>query len=311
MFDPNNGPFNSANTSGVDEFPEIYDYEDARQTLWSLPNSQILLGVAGGGDPVTVDLLTDTPHVMVSAGSGAGKSVLARSIATQFLVKGGNVVFLDVKLISHRWAKNLPGTDYASEIHQIANVLVSVGAEVKRRMRIIDEFPGPIDEAPIGPPVMLIAEELNSMMEELREFEKSLPNRGVYKPTRAFGDIMNLGRAARVHVVGFGQYLDATVVPKRWRESFGFKALIRHTPDSWNMLAWQCGYCPPAPQERGRGYVVTGAGATMTQFLFIEEELCAEMVRVAWDARERMGLIPRVTRKQRRDQRRQLKRMEA
>lgn len=285
------GPFTSANTSGLDEFPDILTYDDAWKDLWSLPESEFMLGVDGSGNPVTVDLDHDTPHIMVSAGSGAGKSVIAASLATQALVKGATLGFCDVRVTSHRWAKNLPGVlAYESEIHRIGNVFASAGAEVKRRMRVIDEFPGPVSEAPVGPRIVLVVEELNSMMEELREFEKSLPPRGVYKPTRAFGDIMNMGRAAKVHIVGLGQYVDATVIPRRWRESFGHKVLIKHSKDSWNMLAWQAGYAPPAPQHKGRGYVVTGEGATMTQFLYITEEECAMLVRTLRPEAERVGV---------------------
>jgi hypothetical protein len=309
MLNISDGPFTpSGAASAVDDFPSILTYEDARGYLWNSPESELMLGVDSQNEPVTIDLDHDSPHIMVSAGSGAGKSVLAASLATQALVKGAHVVFLDVKLISHRWAKNLPETDYASEIHEIANALVSAAALIKRRMRIIDEFPGPVSEAPVGPRLVIVAEELNSMIEELREFEKTLPRRGVYRPLQAFGDIMNLGRAARVHVVGLGQYLDAQTVPKRWRESFGFKVLMRHTPDSWNMLAWQCGFCPPAPQQKGRGYVVTGADARMTQFLYMAEEQCAQLVRDAYDARVRMGLVTPPTRRELRRNRRELSR---
>lgn len=310
MFDPTDGPFTASAGGAIDDFPDIYTYNDAREWLRNSPESEYLLGVDANNSPVTVDLDQETPHIMCSAASGAGKSVIAASLATQCLVKGGNVVFLDVKRISHRWAKNLPCTNYAVEIHEIANVLVSVAAEIRRRMRIIDDFPGPVSEAPVGPRIMLVAEELNSMMEELVEFEKTLPRRGVYRPRQAFGDIMNLGRAAKVHVVGFGQYLDGNTIPKRWRESFGVKVMIKHTPDSWNMLAWQLGFCPPAPQHKGRGYTVTGASATQTQFLYVTEEECASLVRTAYEARERMGLVPRVSRKQRRAQERELSRME-
>ncbi|MFD4474675.1 FtsK/SpoIIIE domain-containing protein [Streptomyces sp. NPDC058471] len=310
-FKIDDGPFSAGTASALDEFPELLGYEDARNHLWNSVESEVMLGVDSLNQPVTVDLASDTPHVMVSAASGAGKSVIAASMATQVLVKGGEVVFLDVKRISHRWAKNLPGVHYAVEIHDIANALVSVAAEVKRRMRIIDDYPGDIKDAPVGPRIVIIAEELNSMMEELGEFEKTLPRRGVYKPSRAFGDIMNLGRAAKVHMIGFGQYVDAKVIPKRWQESFGYKLMLRHSVSTWNMLAWNVGYCPPAPQQPGRGFTVMGDRAVQTQFLYISEEQCADLVRSAYDARERMGLIAKPpSRRQRREQERELKELE-
>lgn len=307
-FNFTDGPFTGmTGPSAIDEFPAILRYDDAREFMWNSPATEFMFGVDGKGEPVTVDLSSDTPHVMVSAGSGAGKSVIAASIATQALVKGATVAFLDVKEISHRWANGLPEVHYASAIEEIANALVSMAAELKRRMKIIKKYPGEIKDAPVGAPIVIIAEELNSMMGALHDFEKTLPLRGVYRPSRAFADIMNLGRSARVHVVAFAQFPDATVVPKRLMESFGYKVIIRHTPESWKMLAWHLGYCPPAPQQVGRGHVVMGDKAIQTQFLFMSEEECAQLVRDAYDARVRAGLVPkRVPRRQLAAQKREL-----
>lgn len=308
-FDFSQGPFTgTTGPQAVDEFPDVLTYDDLRGAFWNSPDSVLTFGVDGSGDAVTVDLDSDTPHVLVSAASGAGKSVIAASLATQALVKGASAVFLDVKRISHRWAKNLPQVHYAASVEEIANALVSIAAEVQRRMRIIEEFPGSIKDAPVGPRLVIIAEELNSMMDALKDLEKTLPPRGVYKPSRAFADIMNLGRAARVHVIGFGQYVDAQTVPTRLRESFGYRVLIRHSSNVWNMLAWQCGYCPPAPQQTGRGFVVKGDRAVQTQFLYLPEELAAQLVRDAYDARVRMGLVDTPTRRELRQQRRDAKR---
>lgn len=326
MFDFNDGPFTGmTGPTALDEFPKVlgynecggdnctislphepYEHVGARSHLWNSPESRLMFGVDGESDPVTVDLASDTPHVIVSAGSGAGKSVIAASLATQALVKGATVAFLDVKRISHRWARNLPQVHYACEVDELANALVSIAAEVKRRMKVIEEFPGPISEADVGPRIVIIAEELNTMMDTIKDFEKTLPLRGVYKPLKAFADIMNLGRAAKVHVVAFAQYPDATIVPKRLMESFGYRVIIKHSNESWKMLAWQLGYCPPAPQQVGRGFVVMGDKAVQTQFLYITEEECAQLVRTAYDARVRMGLVPKVSRKQRRAQQREL-----
>ncbi len=287
-FDFEQGPFTGmSGPSAVDEFPDILTYADVSDNLWDIPESEFLLGVDGAGDPVTVDLASDSPHVIVSAGSGGGKSVIAASLATQALVKGASVAVFDVKRISHRWAKSLPGVSYGVTVDEIANGLVSVAAEVHRRMKIIEQFPGPVSEAPVGPRILVVAEELNTMMGALADFERTLPRRGVYYPTRAFADIMNLGRAAKVHVLAFAQYPDHTVVPKRLMESFGYRLLIRHKPESWRMLAWQLGYCPPAPQHPGRGFTVTGDKGIQTQYLYLPEELCADLVRRLRPSEER------------------------
>jgi hypothetical protein len=43
------------------------------------------IGQGAGDVPVTLSLRDDSPHIAVSAGSGAGKSVLAQLIAVQVL----------------------------------------------------------------------------------------------------------------------------------------------------------------------------------------------------------------------------------
>ncbi|MGW0682893.1 FtsK/SpoIIIE domain-containing protein [Streptomyces sp. NPDC002754] len=300
-FNLHDGPFTGmSGSAGVSEFPDVFTYEDARGFIWHSPECEYLMGINGRGEPEVFNLVDDSPHAFVSAAPGSGKSVIAASIATQALVKGASVAFLDMKRISHRWAKNLPDVTYAVEIDECANVIISVAAEVRRRMRIIDEFPGPVAEAPVGPRLVLLMEEANTLMGQLEEFEKTLPPRGVYRPRRALADILNLGRAAKVHVVAFAQYPDGRLFPKAMIEAFGHRVLIRHTNESWKSLAWQLGYARPSPQQRGRGLTVRGDKAIETQFLYMPEELCAQLVRDAYDARERMGLVP--TRRERRQQ---------
>ncbi|GGR51863.1 hypothetical protein [Streptomyces roseolus] len=292
QFNPQEGPFTGmASVTASSEFPRILTYQDAAGVIWDTGPDEYMLGVNGRGETETFDLVADSPHMFVSAESGAGKSVVAASIATQSLVKGGSAVFLDVKRISHRWAKNLPGVTYAVEVDEIANVIVSVAAELRRRMRVIENYPGKISDAPVGPRIVLVAEEINSMMSELEEFERSLPPRGVYRPRRAFRDILNLGRAAKVHVVAFAQYPDTKLIPRPVIEAFGTRILIRHTRESWNSLAWSLGYAPPAPQARGRGLIIRAGKAIETQFLYLTEEECAHLVRTLRPEAERVGLI--------------------
>ena len=311
-FNVKDGPFTgmSGTAAGSSEFPKILTYDDVRQWIWNSPSHEYLLGVEGHGKPETFNLRQDSPHMFVSAQSGCGKSVIAASIATQALVKGASVAFFDVKRISHRWAKNLPEVSYAVEVDECANLLVSIAAEVRRRMRVIDSYPGKVEDAPIGPPLILIVEEINSLMSELEEFEKSLPPRGVYRPRRALKDILNLGRAARAHVVAFAQYPDTRLIPRPVIEAFGRRILIKHTHTAWNSLAYNLGYSRPAPQQTGRGLVIKGDRAAETQFLFMDEELCAQLVRQAYDARVRMGLIPVRTKRQDRDQEMELRILE-
>jgi hypothetical protein len=297
-FDFSNGPY-SGMSSPRSEFPSIYDYEAARATMWQLPEHEILLGVDGEGSPITFDLHQDSPHALISAASGAGKSVTARSIATQALIKGYSVVILDAKRHSHRWAKNLPGVHYASSMPEIGNALVSVAAEMHRRNEVVEEWPGSVETAPVGSRVLVIFEEMNATMDALADLDKQLP-RGGYGTSAAFGDIMFLGRAARIHMLAIAQYADRNTLKTAWRENFGVRILIQHSWEAWNMLvprAGRSGGAPAAPTAKGRGYVVVKGRAVESQLMFLPEELSAQLVRDADAARERVGLTRRQDRR--------------
>lgn len=279
-FDFTQGPYSGMSTPRND-FPKILTYADAQASMWSLPESMLYLGVDGEGSPITADLASDSPHVLISAASGAGKSVTARSIATQALVKGYTVVILDAKRHSHRWAKSLPGVHYATTMPEIANALVSVAAEMHRRNEVVEQWPGDVESAPVGSRILVLFEEMNATMDSLADLDKQLA-KGDYGTTAAFGDVMFLGRAAKVHMVAVSQYADAKTLKTAWRENFGVRILIQHSWEAWNMLvprAGRAGGAPAAPTQKGRGYVVLNGKARETQLMYMDEELSASLVR--------------------------------
>ncbi|MEU3052253.1 P-loop NTPase family protein [Streptomyces griseus] len=260
-------------------FPTRFDYETARELIESAFESAPLLGVDGDGNAISVCLDDDSPHILVSAASGGGKSVLLRSIASQVMGNGGQAVFLDLKRHSHRWAKNLPNALYAQTLPEIGNALVALGAEVHRRNEVVENFAGPIEEAPVGERLVVVFEELNATMSQLQALDKKLP-RGSYGALDAFRDIMFMGRAAKVHVVAVAQYATcAALGGGDIRENFSTRILIRYTKQAWTMLAYDCGLPQPAPEETGRGMVCRGGKARQTQFLYLTEEEAAEIAR--------------------------------
>jgi hypothetical protein len=67
--------------------PEKCVLADVIGILDSIPEWEFVVGITTGGRPVIISLDDDAPHIACSAGSGAGKSVLAKAIAVQ--VYGG------------------------------------------------------------------------------------------------------------------------------------------------------------------------------------------------------------------------------
>lgn len=272
------GPYSGLSTP-QSEFPSVLPMNEVTDHLAALGESEILLGVDGEGNPVTEDLDSDSPHVLVSASTGAGKSAFARSMAVQRLTKGDLCVFLDIKRHSHRWAKKLsPLVHYAADASQIGDALVNVGREVHRRNSIVDEWEGPLESAPVGPPILVVFEEMNATTARLKTLDKGRPEGG-YRAMDALSDISFMGRAVKVRLVSFAQMATYRASGgSEVIECYGTRVLINYSPKAWRYLAEDCGRAVPAPPEPGRGMVCRGTRAIETQLVWVPEEQAADAV---------------------------------
>ena len=259
------------------EFPELLTYTDSRPHILSADESFAVFGVDGKGEAVGVDLDDESPHILVNAGTGGGKSVIARTILSQQVRKGSLGVVLDIKRHSHKWAQNNPSIGYAKTLPEIGNALVELGRELHRRNEIVDLHDGPNETAPIGRRVIVVMEEMNATLTQLRDLSRRLP-KGSYTALDAYFDLMLMGRAVKMHVVAVTQYADARVMGGvAMRENFGLRILAKYQKPSWTLLAWDAGLPLPCPPERGRGYSVNGGKAVQTQYLFLTEAEAATL----------------------------------
>ncbi len=276
-------PYNTgvgAPSAGIPDFVTIDDVPPPSATTVSL-------GVSGEG-PVTVDLAEESPHILVNAPTGLGKSTVARSVGTQILSLGDLAVFLDVKMHSHRWARNLaPLAFYADTVPVIGASLINLGRELQRRNQVVRDWQGPVETAPVGPRVVVFFEETNATLAQLKELDRMvLP--GDYRAMDAFRDLTFMGRAVKMHVIVFAQLasyrsgLTADIL-----ENFGTKVMIGYSDKAWKWLASDCGRYRVAPQGAGRGMVVHGGKATETQLVFMPEQSAADHVLSALPAQRR------------------------
>lgn len=285
------GPYSGASTPQSD-FPSVLPLNEATDFLSGLSDSEILFGVDGDGEPVVQDLNADSPHILVSASTGAGKSAVARSLAVQRLSRGDTVVFLDVKRHSHRWAKSLaPLIHYAPDVPSVGDALVQLGREVHRRNQVVDEWSGPLEDAPVGPPILVIFEEMNATTSRLRLLDKARKSAG-YGALDAWSDILLMGRAVKVRAVAFAQLATYRASGgSELVECFGTRVLINYSPKAWRYLAEDCGRAVPAPPETGRGMVCRGTKAVETQLLWVPEDSAAPVVTNAVPAQRRARQI--------------------
>lgn len=263
-------PYSGLSTPHND-FPSMLPLNEASDWIADLKSSEVLLGVDGTGRSLTADLDSDSPHILVSAPTGRGKSAIARSISVQRLVQGDRVVFLDIKQHSHRWARKLaPNVHYAKDPQDIGGALVTLGREIHRRNQVVHDWEGSVETAPVGPRIIVVFEEQNATMETLKELSAMIP-RGGYTAQQGLQDIAFMGRAVKVHVVSFAQLASRRASGgAEVLENYGTRILIDYSPTAWKWLA--SGRMIPAPEEPGRGMVCRGSRNVETQFLWLPED---------------------------------------
>lgn len=282
------GPYSGVTSPIASGFPSVLPWNEATDLVDSTPENSVLLGTDGHGDPVRVDLEGESPHIIVSAPTGAGKSAVARSIAVQRMRRGDMVVILDAKRHSHRWAKKLaPLVHYASTVAEIGDALVQLGREVDRRNVVVDNWDGPIESAPVGPRIIVLFEEMNATMGRLKLIDRRLPE-GQYRAQDGMADVVFMGRAVQVHMIGFAQLASYRASGgSEIIENFGTKVMIRYSPQAWRWLAADAGKPMTAPEPTGRGVTVYGGKARETQYLWTTEAEALSAVLEAVPAQRR------------------------
>lgn len=257
------------------------DIPELVTTVPAPSESSVTLGIGTQGD-VAVDLDAESPHILVNAPTGQGKSAVARSVAVQRLSQGDLVVFLDVKMHSHRWARSLaPNIHYADTDASVGAALVNLGRELHRRNQVVRDFPGDVADAPVGPRVIVIFEETNATLTHLKDLDKTVATGG-YKALDAFRDLMFMGRAVKMHVLAFAQLasyrsgLTADLI-----ENFGTKVLIGASQKAWKWLVPECGTFRSTPEIDGRALVCRGSKSREAQLLWIPEAEAEGLVLAA------------------------------
>jgi hypothetical protein len=250
--------------------PEKCVLADVSGILDSIPEWEFVVGITTGGRPVIISLDDDAPHIACSAGSGAGKSVLAKAIAVQVLRRTGRVTIFDRKG-SHRWARGLAGVTYCTRPEEMQKELIRLSEQADaRNERAMHEDEG----WDPGQREFVIFEEMNATIPWLRDWWDEIRDKNDPKKcpaVTAFKNIMFMGRSAKTNLFGVAQMLTAnTTGGPESRENFGIRALARYTMNNWKMLAPECPM-PKRSKTRGRWQFVIAGEATETQVLFLTD----------------------------------------
>lgn len=256
--------------------PAIALFSDptVRDMVTAAVESAPLIGVQQSGRASAVDLDAESPHILVSAGTGGGKSVILRTVAAQMLHSGALVSVLDVKRHSHKWARGLPAVTYCRDIEEVHDELVRLGVEGDRRNRIVDDWDGEEADVPVGPRVAVLLEEANATIARLKRHWQAVrdPKTDPKESPAidALREVLFMGRAVRMHVLLVAQSATAAALGgPEMRENFATRILARYTQNAWRMLVPEVTPIPRSTRHIGRAQVVLGGVAYATQVVFM------------------------------------------
>ncbi|MCX5434814.1 pRL2-11 (plasmid) [Streptomyces sp. NBC_00257] len=246
-----------------------------RELVAKAPESAPIIGIGAGGRIVSVDLDAESPHILVNASTGGGKSATLRGIACQMLHHGSLVFVLDTKRISHPWAHGVDGVTYCRDIADIHDQLIELGQLGRLRTRIADELGIDADPIAIGPRALILLEEINATMRQLARYWDKVRESGDPKTSPAVDALMEIlfmGRQLRMHVLLVAQSATARALGgPEVREQFATRILARYSMNAWRMLAPEVHPAPKSTKHQGRAQVVIGGSARETQVLFFTE----------------------------------------
>lgn len=257
---------------------------DVRSLLGTLAETALLIGLGRGRDPVCWELDADSPHACLSMGSGGGKSATARSLIAQHLARGGICLILDVKRLSHSWARGLKNVRICRDISEIHDALIWLQGELDRRNMLADEgsdLEGNTDHVDIGPRLLVICEELNATAGRLTRYWQRIKTKDDEKlspAVSALGDALFMGRQVRVNLVAIAQMLTArTVGGGEARENLGVRILARFTLNNWRVLVPEIFPVPRSSRHPGRMQVAVAGQARECQGLFLTNAEAREL----------------------------------
>lgn len=246
-----------------------------RALVEGVPESAPLIGLERGDKVVSVDLDAESPHVLVNAGTGGGKSVILRTIAAQLIHHGALAYVLDFKRVSHQWARGVPNVTYCRDIADIHEALIALGEEGRRRIHAAEKLGDDADASTVGPRLVILLEEINATMKQLTRYWDSIKEKGdpkVSPAVDALAEILFMGRAVRLNVLLVAQSATARALGgPEMRENFATRILARYTQNAWRMLVPEVHPAPKSTRHIGRAQVVLGGVAHGTQVMFMTD----------------------------------------
>jgi hypothetical protein len=223
--------------------PREVTFADIKRAVEAADIDHPVVGLGPGRTIETLDFIDESPHQLVNGPTGTGKSTLMKLGLCQRMHLGAGSMIADFKLLSHRWAHDLPGCRYCWRIEDIHEMCLDLGLEIQRRKEtaIVDRSDPDSPLRDFGV-LDVVLEELNSLSEELRRYWSEVKEQGDPQQSpavQAIRDAINMGREFRIFVWVGSQRASAAIFGPNGgdaRESFGTRLLSGWTVQTWKML---------------------------------------------------------------------------
>jgi hypothetical protein len=262
--------------------PDVVELDDDfKRLMEAAPIHRKLVGRTTGDKPFYVDRKAENPHTLLTCPTGWGKTTAVGIELADTLHKGGEGCMCDIKYGSMRWAYDLDGVTYARTVEDIHRIMVRrVGPELLRRREVLGATHW--SEEPQFTPIFFVFEEMNTLIEELRDFWVEERARLKFE-ARQNGEPLDLSAkspAIKVYKqIGFmGRQLSMymTVISQRGeanalggagtRGQLGNVVMGWPTLADWRMHAPQHPYVPHGGRP-GRAHVVRGKHIHEVQYV--------------------------------------------
>lgn len=268
--------------------PKVAHWSEYRELVMSVTEEyRPVLGVVARSNPdaehplLSAEMVSDSPHIALSAGSGAGKSMMTRSVIMQALYWGWGVIILDWKSESHTWAKGLPGVTYVTTEQGIHEMGERIGQEVDTRKE-----QGMLGRAKI----LVVCEEWNMTAALLADYWQVLrstaePDERRTMPIRSpglrgFQSLDFAGRQFGLFCLLIAQRMSNRVFNGNTdrRENYQIRLMARYSAQTFRMLIPEIKPIRK-PKELGRWLVWAGDEITFVQGLLISDEEAREFAQ--------------------------------
>lgn len=255
--------------------PDKVPFASVRGLIEKAPEHKILLGMDAQEKPVHLDFDSDSPHFLITAGTGGGKTSMQRNCGAQCLHKGHEVFIFDPKFLSHIWARGRANVTVVSEAAEMHALFMALAGELEKRKRETDGLTYK-DPIPTWTRKVLILEELSVAIAELRAWWQS-PAGGNHKgeppSVAALRKILNQGRFLMVNVIAGANRFDANQTGGgAARDQYAWIGLAEHSHHVIDMLAKGAPVEPKTREDRkGRMQIVNGHDVTEIRVVWWED----------------------------------------